>query len=114
VELEHTQNKAQFGRRVRAAPGNLTASGIFYSEIGHWVVWFTRNSFGIKFGAIFFRRGLIHEILLRLLLGTVICLSVTTLRAQDDDKPKDAEGCKDAPLVTRISQCPSHVELVKQ
>jgi hypothetical protein len=45
--------------------------------------------------------------LLRLLLGTVICLSVTTLRAQDDDKPKDAEGCKDSPLVTRISQCPT-------
>ena len=62
MELEHTQNKAQFGRRVRTAPGNLTASGIFYSEIGHWVVWFTRNSFGIKFAAIFFRRGLIHEI----------------------------------------------------
>jgi OmpA-OmpF porin, OOP family len=40
--------------------------------------------------------------LLRLLLGTVICLSVTTLRAQDDDKPKDAEGCKDSSLVTRF------------
>gem|GEM_PF-3884182 len=32
--------------------------------------------------------------LLRLLLGTVICLSVTILRAQGDDQPKDAEGCK--------------------
>ena len=40
--------------------------------------------------------------LLRLLLGTVICLSVTTLHAQDDDKPKDAEGRKDSPRVTRF------------
>jgi hypothetical protein len=40
--------------------------------------------------------------LLRLLLGTVICLSVTILRAQDDDRPKDAEGCKDSPLVMRF------------
>jgi hypothetical protein len=40
--------------------------------------------------------------LLRLLLGAVICLSVTTLRAQGDDKPKDAEGCRDSHLVTRF------------
>ena len=40
--------------------------------------------------------------LLRLLLGTVICLSVTILRAQGDDQPKDAEGCKNSPLVTRF------------
>jgi hypothetical protein len=35
VELEHTQNKAQFGRIVRAVPGGLTASGISNREIGH-------------------------------------------------------------------------------
>src|SRR3984893_13118019 len=40
--------------------------------------------------------------LLRLLLCTVICLSVTILRAQGDDQPKDAEGCKNSPLVTRF------------
>jgi len=40
--------------------------------------------------------------LLRLVLGTVMCVSVTTLHAQDDDKPKDAEGCKDSPLITRF------------
>jgi OOP family OmpA-OmpF porin len=42
------------------------------------------------------------RLLLRLLLGIIIFLSVSTLRAQDDDKPKDAEGCKDSPLVTRF------------
>lgn len=41
-------------------------------------------------------------ILLRLLLSTVICVCLATLRAQDDDKPKDAEGCKDSPLITRF------------
>jgi hypothetical protein len=42
------------------------------------------------------------RLLLRLLLGIIIFLSVSTLRAQDDDKPKDAEGCKDSPLITRF------------
>src|ERR1700726_3281714 len=42
------------------------------------------------------------RLLLRLLLCTVICVCVATLRAQDDDKPKDAEGCKDSPLITRF------------
>jgi hypothetical protein len=35
VEPEHTQNKAQFGRRAIAAPRDLTASGISYGETGH-------------------------------------------------------------------------------
>lgn len=39
---------------------------------------------------------------MRFLLCTVICLSVTTARAQDDDKPEETEGCKDSPLITRF------------
>jgi OmpA-OmpF porin, OOP family len=42
------------------------------------------------------------RLLLRLLLCMVIGLPVTTLRAQDDDKPRDAEGCQDSPLITRF------------
>jgi len=39
---------------------------------------------------------------LRLLLCTGMLLISINMRAQDDDKPKDAEGCKDSPLVTRL------------
>jgi outer membrane protein OmpA-like peptidoglycan-associated protein len=39
---------------------------------------------------------------IRLALLTVIFVSAATLRAQDDDKPKDAEGCKDSPLISRF------------
>jgi OmpA-OmpF porin, OOP family len=42
------------------------------------------------------------KFLLRLLFCTLLFVSVSTLRAQDDDKPKDAEGCKDSPLITRF------------
>jgi hypothetical protein len=95
VVTEHTQNKAQFGRAGNLGPRNLTASGISHREIGHWVVWITRNIFGINYSAIFSGEGQLMRFLLRLMLGMVMCVSVTTLHAQDDDKPKDAEGCKD-------------------
>lgn len=36
-----------------------------------------------------------------ILCGTIVFFGAT-LRAQDDDKPKDAEGCKDSPLITRF------------
>jgi len=39
---------------------------------------------------------------LRLLLCVCILFFAVNLRAQDDDKPKDAEGCKDSPLITRF------------
>ena len=39
---------------------------------------------------------------IRMLLCTAILFFAANLRAQDDDKPKDAEGCKDSPLVTRF------------
>jgi OOP family OmpA-OmpF porin len=42
------------------------------------------------------------KFLLSLLLCVAVCLPVSTLRAQEDDKPKDAEGCKDSPLITRF------------
>jgi hypothetical protein len=35
VELERTQNKAQFGWRIIAVSWDLTAYGIRYREIGH-------------------------------------------------------------------------------
>jgi len=95
VVTEHTQNKAQFGRAGNLGRRNLTASGISHREIGHWVVWITRNIFGIKYAAIFSGEGQLMRFLLRLMLGMVMCVSVITLHAQDDDKPKDAEGCKD-------------------
>jgi hypothetical protein len=55
--MEHIQNKAQFGRIGIPGARNLTASGISYREIGHWVVWVTRNIFGIKYAAIFSGQG---------------------------------------------------------
>ena len=39
---------------------------------------------------------------LRLLLCICLLFLAKDLRAQDDDKPKDAEGCKDSPLITRF------------
>lgn len=42
------------------------------------------------------------KLLVRLLMCSAILLFANTLRAQDDDKPKDAEGCKDSPLITRF------------
>ena len=42
------------------------------------------------------------KLLLRLMVCSAVLFFATTLRAQDDDKPKDAEGCKDSPLVTRF------------
>lgn len=39
---------------------------------------------------------------IRMLLCTAIPFFAANLRAQDDDKPKDAEGCKDSPLITRF------------
>jgi hypothetical protein len=38
----------------------------------------------------------------RLFFCVALISSAATLRAQDDDKPKDAEGCKDSPLITRF------------
>jgi OOP family OmpA-OmpF porin len=38
----------------------------------------------------------------RLLLCACLLFPAKDLRAQDDAKPKDAEGCKDSPLVTRF------------
>jgi OOP family OmpA-OmpF porin len=38
----------------------------------------------------------------RLLLCSAALFFATNLRAQDEDKPKDAEGCKDSPLITRF------------
>jgi hypothetical protein len=102
VVTEHTQNKAQFGRAGNLGPRNLTASGISHREIGHWVLWITRNIFGINYSAIFSGEGQLMRFSLRLIVGMVMCVSVTTLHAQDDDKPKDAEGCKDSPLITRF------------
>jgi OOP family OmpA-OmpF porin len=43
------------------------------------------------------------KILIRSLLCVALIPCAATLRAQDDDnKPKDAEGCKDSPLVSRF------------
>jgi hypothetical protein len=42
------------------------------------------------------------KLLLRLVVCSTVLFFATTLRAQDDDKPKDAEGCKDSPLITRF------------
>src|SRR5882724_5919197 len=39
---------------------------------------------------------------LRLFFCTCLLFLAKDLRAQDNDKPKDAEGCKDSPLVTRF------------
>ena len=40
--------------------------------------------------------------LLRVSLCCALLLFAPNLRAQDDDKPRDAEGCKDSPLITRF------------
>jgi OOP family OmpA-OmpF porin len=50
------------------------------------------------------------KIFLRLLFCLCFLFFAANLRAQDEDKPKDAEGCKDSPLVSRfpgsiISSC---------
>ncbi len=42
------------------------------------------------------------KLLFRLMVCSAALFFATTLRAQDDDKPKDAEGCKDSPLITRF------------
>jgi OmpA-OmpF porin, OOP family len=42
------------------------------------------------------------KFLLRLFFCLAMFLCAATLRAQDDDKPKDAEGCKDSPLISRF------------
>lgn len=42
------------------------------------------------------------KLLVRLLLCSAILLFANTLRAQDEDKPQDADGCKDSPLITRF------------
>lgn len=39
---------------------------------------------------------------LRLFFCVTLIFTAATVRAQDDDKPKDAEGCKDSPLITRF------------
>jgi outer membrane protein OmpA-like peptidoglycan-associated protein len=38
----------------------------------------------------------------RIVLCSAALLFSMSLTAQDDDKPKDAEGCKDSPLITRF------------
>jgi OOP family OmpA-OmpF porin len=40
--------------------------------------------------------------LARLLFSSLLVSCALNLHAQDDDKPKDAEGCKDSPLITRF------------
>jgi OmpA-OmpF porin, OOP family len=40
--------------------------------------------------------------LLRLFFCLALLASANTLRAQDEDKPQDAEGCKDSPLLSRF------------
>lgn len=42
------------------------------------------------------------RLVLRMLLCSAALFFAANLRAQDDDKPKDAEGCKDSPLITRF------------
>jgi OmpA-OmpF porin, OOP family len=42
------------------------------------------------------------KLLPRLLLCAVVFFCASNLRAQDEDKPQDAEGCKDSPLITRF------------
>jgi OOP family OmpA-OmpF porin len=42
------------------------------------------------------------KFLLRMFFSTALIFSAATLRAQDGDKPQDAEGCKDSPLITRF------------
>jgi OOP family OmpA-OmpF porin len=59
--------------------------------------------FGINYAAFFLpERKELMRLLLRFILCAVVCLSVTSLYAQDEDKPQDAEGCKDSPLITRF------------
>ncbi len=38
----------------------------------------------------------------RVLLCSAVLFCATNLRAQEEDKPKDAEGCKESPLITRF------------
>jgi hypothetical protein len=50
------------------------------------------------------------KVCFRLLLCTCLLFLAKDLRAQEDSKPEDAEGCKDSPLVMRfpggiISSC---------
>lgn len=43
------------------------------------------------------------KLLLRLLLcAAAFFVAAANLRAQEDGKPKDADGCKDSPLITRL------------
>ncbi len=42
------------------------------------------------------------KICLRLALGICSLFFDLNLRAQEDDKPKDAGGCQDSPLITRF------------
>src|ERR1700759_3537365 len=42
------------------------------------------------------------KLAIRLAFVMLIFTCVVTSRAQDDDKPKDAEGCKDSPLISRF------------
>ena len=42
------------------------------------------------------------KLLARLLFCCAVLLFVSDLRAQDEEKPQDAEGCKDSPLITRF------------
>jgi hypothetical protein len=42
------------------------------------------------------------KLLLRLLCCTALFSFTATARAQEEDKPKDAEGCKDSSLITRF------------
>jgi outer membrane protein OmpA-like peptidoglycan-associated protein len=41
-------------------------------------------------------------VLAKISLCCVLLLFASNLRAQDDDKPRDAEGCNDSPLITRF------------
>jgi hypothetical protein len=45
--------------------------------------------------------SMVRSIVRVLLCGALVFLGAS-LSAQDDDKPKDAEGCKDSPLITRF------------
>jgi len=42
------------------------------------------------------------KLLARLLFCCAVLLFASNLRAQEEEKPQDAEGCKDSPLITRF------------
>jgi outer membrane protein OmpA-like peptidoglycan-associated protein len=42
------------------------------------------------------------KFLSRVVLCSAVLLFASNLRAQDEEKPQDAEGCKDSPLITRF------------